>query len=73
MAPPLRYLWRIWAIAAADDGGDAELFVELAGEGLFRGLAGLDLAAGELPLEAHGLVGPALADEDFGDDLVCVR
>ena len=43
--------------AVADGGGDAELFVELAGEGLFGGFAGFDLAAGELPLEAHGLVG----------------
>ncbi len=51
--------------AAADDGVDAELFVELAGERLLGGLAVFDLAAGELPFEAHGLVGLALADEDL--------
>jgi hypothetical protein len=44
---------------------DSELFVELAGEGGFGGFAELDFAAGELPLEAHGLVGAALADEDL--------
>lgn len=53
--------------AAVDDSLDAELLVELAGEGLLGGLSGLDLAAGELPFEAHGLVRAALADEDFGD------
>ena len=52
--------------AGADDGGDAEFFVEFAGEGLLGGFAEFDLAAGELPLEAHGLVGTALADQDFG-------
>ena len=51
--------------AWADGGSDVELFVELASEGLFGGFAGLDFAAGELPLEAHGLAGAALADEDF--------
>ncbi len=51
---------------AADDGRDAELLFELADEGMLGGLAGLDLAAGELPFEAHGLVRAALADEDFG-------
>ncbi len=45
---------------------DAEFFVEFAGERLLGGFARLDLAAGKLPFEAHGLVGPALADEDFG-------
>ena len=49
----------------ADDGVDAELFGELAGEGFFGSLAGFNFAAGELPLEAHGLIGTALADEDF--------
>ena len=49
---------------------DAELFVELAGEGLLGGFAGLDLAAGELPFEAHGLIGAALADEDLGFEAV---
>ena len=49
----------------ADGGVDAELFVQLAGQGGFRRLACFDLAAGKLPFEAHGLVGAALADEDF--------
>jgi len=49
----------------ADIGGDAEFFREFPGEGGFGGLAGLDLAAGELPFEGHGLVGAALADEDL--------
>ena len=51
--------------AVGDDGFDAKFFVEFAGEGEFGGFAKLDFAAGELPLEAHGLVGAALADEDF--------
>ena len=51
--------------ATADGGGDAQLFVEFADEGLLGGLAGLDLSAGELPFEAHGLIGAALADQDF--------
>ncbi len=51
--------------AAADGGRDAKLFVELADEGSLGALAGLDFTSGELPFEAHGLVGPALADEDF--------
>ena len=51
---------------AADDGMDAEFLLELTGEGLLGGLAGLDLAAGKLPLEAHRLVWTALADENFG-------
>ena len=49
----------------ADGGVDAEFFGEFAGEGFDGGFAGLDFAAGELPLEAHGLVGAALADEEF--------
>ena len=56
----------MWATRWTDGGGDAELFVKFAGEGDFGGFAELDLAAGELPLEAHGLVGLALADEDLG-------
>jgi hypothetical protein len=47
-----------------DLGADAELLVELAGEGLLRGLAGLYFSAGELPLERHGLVGASLTDKD---------
>ncbi len=49
----------------ADVGLDAEFLVEFAAEGLFRRLAGFDFAAGKLPLEAHGLIGAALADEHF--------
>ncbi len=51
--------------ADADGSADAEFFVELAAEGFFRGLARFDFAAGELPLEAHGLIRTALADEHF--------
>ena len=49
--------------AAPNGGGDPQLLVELARERLLGGLASLDLAPGELPLEAHRLVGPALADQ----------
>ena len=51
--------------AGSDFGGDAELFIELACQRLLRAFAGLDLAAGKLPLQGHGLVGPALADQHF--------
>jgi hypothetical protein len=51
--------------AIADGGIDAEFFGEFAGEGLDGGFAGLDFAAREFPFEAHGLVGSALADEEF--------
>lgn len=43
---------------------DAQLFVEFARESLLRGFSGLDLAAGELPFEGHGLLRAALADEN---------
>jgi hypothetical protein len=49
----------------ADGGGDAELFAKFALEGLLGVFTGFDFAAGELPFEAHRLVGAALADEDF--------
>jgi hypothetical protein len=49
----------------ADDGCNAEFLAEFAGQSLFGAFAGLDLAAGELPLERHGLIGAALADEDL--------
>jgi hypothetical protein len=52
--------------AAANGGGDAKLLVKLADEGLFVGLASLNLAPRELPLQAHGLVGTALADQHLG-------
>ncbi len=44
---------------------DADLLMQFADQGRFRPLAGLDLAAGKLPLERHGLIGAALADEDL--------
>lgn len=50
---------------SSDAGVDAEFFVEFATEGFFRRFAGFDFATGELPLETHGLVGAALADEDL--------
>ena len=49
----------------ADDSRNAEFLVELAREGLLGGFAGFNLAAGKFPLQAHGLVRPALADEHF--------
>lgn len=48
-----------------DGGLDAEFFVEFADQGLLRAFTGLDFASGKLPLEGHGLVGAALADQDF--------
>jgi nitrogen fixation NifU-like protein len=50
---------------AADVGKNAELFLELAGEGLAGRLAGLDFTAGELPLEAMAVLGLALPDQEF--------
>jgi len=44
---------------------NTKLFIQFAGKRLFRALAGLDLAAGELPLQRHGLIRTALTDEDF--------
>ena len=49
----------------SDFGFDAEFLAQLAAEGLFGGLAGFDLATGELPLEAVAIAGHALSDEDF--------
>ena len=49
----------------ADGSLDAQFFVQFAGQGLLRALAGLDLAAGKLPHQGHGLIGTALADEDL--------
>jgi hypothetical protein len=50
--------------ARADFGADAEFFLEFAGKSLFGGFALLNFAARKLPLERHGLVGAALADEN---------
>jgi len=49
----------------ANDGCNAEFFVEFAGQCLLGAFAGLDFAAGKFPLGGHGLVGTALADQDF--------
>jgi hypothetical protein len=51
--------------AGADGGAYAEFLLQLAGQRLFGTLAGLDFAAGKLPLMRHGLFGPALTDEHF--------
>ena len=59
--------------AVADGGVDAELFREFASECFDGGFAGLDFAAGELPLETHGLVGTALADEEFAVGLLVAQ
>src|ERR1035441_8123333 len=59
--------------ARPNDGGNAEFFVEFAGERLLGGLAGFDLSAGELPLEAHWLVRPALANQNFGAAAIFCR
>lgn len=47
-----------------DLGADSQFLVELASESLLGSFAGLDFTAGELPLEGHGLVDAALADEN---------
>jgi len=49
----------------ADFGEDAELFFQFAAQGLRRRFSGLDLAAGEFPLERERLVLSALTAEDF--------
>ena len=59
--------------AGADGGFDGQFLAQLAGQGLLGGLAGFDLAAGEFPLQGHGLIGAALADKDLAaaDDERC--
>jgi hypothetical protein len=49
--------------AYPDGGGDTQFLVKLTAKRLFRTLAGLNLAAGKLPLESHRLVRPPLANE----------
>jgi len=49
--------------ARANGGGYAELLVQLAGKGLLGTFTGLDLAAGKLPLQRHGLFRTALTDQ----------
>ena len=51
--------------ALPDGGIDAQLFIQLALQRLLRALARLNLAAGKLPLQCHGLVGPPLANQYF--------
>src|SRR5690606_34717015 len=48
----------------SDLSGDAEFLGQLALEGLTRRFPGLDLAAGELPLERVRVAGLALANQD---------
>lgn len=48
----------------ADGGSDAEFFLKFALERLLRAFAGFDFAAGELPLEGHGLIRTPLADQN---------
>ena len=62
--------------AGADGGLDAELLLEFAAQGLFRGFARLHLAAGKFPLGSERLVGTALtyqhlitAQDQCGRDL----
>src|SRR5689334_12665317 len=50
--------------AGADGGMDAEFFLKFARESLFGAFTLFNLAAGELPLKGHGLIGPPLADQD---------
>lgn len=49
---------------ADDDGLAAELLAQFAEEGGRRGLAGLDLAAGEFPFQAEVFVGGPLGEEN---------
>ena len=49
----------------SDDGFDAELFAEFAGQGFFWSFAGIDFTAGEFPLEAVPIVAPALTNQHF--------
>src|SRR5689334_2645680 len=49
--------------ARTDGGANPQFFLKFAREGLLGGFAGLDLSAGNLPLQRHWLIGAALADE----------
>ncbi len=50
---------------SADLRGNAEFLVQLARQGLFCALAGLDLSPGKLPLQSHRLVRTALANQNL--------
>jgi hypothetical protein len=49
--------------ARADGGANSEFFLKLPREGLLRSFALFDFAAGELPLQCHGLIGAPLTDQ----------
>ena len=49
----------------AGGAGDTQFLLEFARQGLFRALAGFDLAAGELPLQGMRLLRRALPDQDL--------
>ena len=49
----------------ADRGDDPELFFQFAAQRVARLLTLFDLSAGELPLERHGLVSRALANQEL--------
>src|SRR5262249_9815428 len=73
--PVVSWLFVRWGrvVVVVPDGGDlapdrrpnTQLFFQLALQSLLRFFARLDLAAGKLPLERHGLMPGALADQDF--------
>ena len=50
--------------ARSDGGVNAQFFLQFADEGLLGAFAWFDFSAGKLPLQSHGLVGAALADQD---------
>ena len=49
----------------ADGRRDAQFFFQLPAQRVLEFLIGLDLSAGKFPLEGHGLVSGALADQDL--------
>ena len=48
-----------------DDCGNPQLFVQLTRQRILGALSRLDLASGKLPLQRHGLVAGALADQNL--------
>lgn len=59
--------------ARANCGGDAQFFLEFAGQRLFGAFARFYFSARKFPLQRHGLIGSALADEHFAtaNDQAC--
>src|SRR5262249_55913183 len=51
--------------SGSDGGGNTKFFFEFANERFFRAFAGFHFAAGELPLECHCLIRPALTYKHF--------